>query len=105
MNYKNTFKSSLKSAWIVLKLIIPIYILAEILFYYNTLSYIAFLVEPFTSILGLPKETALSIISGLFLIWEEPFRVGDVIEIIDKKGTIVSIDLLSLQLVPIKKVS
>jgi hypothetical protein len=67
MNYKNTLKSSLRSAWIVLKLIIPIYIIADILFYYNTLSYIAFLIEPFTSIIGLPSETALSIISGLFL--------------------------------------
>jgi hypothetical protein len=67
MNYKDTLKTSFKSAWIVLKLIIPIYIIADILFYYNTLAHIAFLVEPFTSILGLPKETALSIISGLFL--------------------------------------
>lgn len=51
----------------MLKLIIPIYIIADILYYYNTLSHVAFLIEPFTSIIGLPKETALSIISGLFL--------------------------------------
>lgn len=67
MNYKETLNSSLKSAWIVLKLIIPIYIIADILYYYNTLSYVAFLVEPFTSIVGLPPEAALSIISGMFL--------------------------------------
>lgn len=67
MNYKESFKSSLKSAWIVLKLIIPIYIIADILFYYNTLSYISFLIEPFTSIIGLPPETSLAIISGMFL--------------------------------------
>ena len=67
MNYKQTFKNALSSSITVLKLIIPIYIIADILFYYNTLSHIAFLVEPFTTLIGLPKETALSIISGLFL--------------------------------------
>ncbi|WP_404319088.1 nucleoside recognition protein [Malaciobacter canalis] len=67
MNLQKTLNSSIKSIWIILKLVIPIYILAEILFYYNTLSYVSFLVEPFTSILGLPKEAALSIISGMFL--------------------------------------
>lgn len=63
----NSLDSSLKSAWIILKLVIPIYILADILFYYNTLSSIAFIIEPFTSVLGLPKEASLAIISGIFL--------------------------------------
>ncbi|MGB5867624.1 MAG: nucleoside recognition protein [Arcobacteraceae bacterium] len=67
MNIKHTLNSSLKSAWIILKLVIPIYILADILFYYNTLSYVSFIVEPFTSILGLPAEASLAIISGIFL--------------------------------------
>jgi hypothetical protein len=67
MNYNQTLKTSLKSAWIVLKLIIPIYIIADILYYYNTLAYVSFLIEPFTSIVGLPAEASLSIISGMFL--------------------------------------
>lgn len=67
MNFKNTLNTSLKSAWIILKLVIPIYILADILFYYNTLSYVSFVVEPFTSMLGLPAEASLAIISGIFL--------------------------------------
>jgi len=67
MDYNQTLKNALASSITVLKLIIPIYIIADILFYYNTLSHVAFLVEPFTSFIGLPKETALSIISGLFL--------------------------------------
>jgi len=62
-----TFKKALESAWIIIKLVIPIYILADILYYYNLLSHISFLVEPFTSLLGLPSESALSIISGIFL--------------------------------------
>ncbi len=67
MDYKQTLKTSLQSAWIILKLVIPIYILADILYFYNTLSYISFLVEPFTSMIGLPPETSLAIISGIFL--------------------------------------
>ena len=67
MNFQNTLNSSLNSAWIILKLVIPIYIIADILYFYNTLSYISFLIEPFTSIIGLPSETALAIISGIFL--------------------------------------
>jgi len=67
MNFKYSLDSSLKSAWIILKLVIPIYIIADILFYYNTLSYISFLIEPFTSVLGLPAEASLAIISGIFL--------------------------------------
>lgn len=67
MNFKNTLNTSFKSAWIILKLVIPIYIIADILFYYNTLSYVSFIVEPFTSMLGLPSEASLAIISGIFL--------------------------------------
>ncbi len=67
MNYKQTLISSLQSALIILKLVIPIYIVADILYFYNILSYVSFLIEPFTSIIGLPPETSLAIISGMFL--------------------------------------
>lgn len=67
MNLRQTIQKSLQSIWIILKLIIPIYIIADILFYYNTLSYVSFLVEPITTAIGLPPEAALSIISGMFL--------------------------------------
>ena len=67
MNYAQTFQTSLNSTWIILKLIIPIYIIADILFYYNLLENIAFLVEPITTMIGLPPEASLSIISGMFL--------------------------------------
>ena len=67
MDLKQTLKKSFQSIWIILKLIIPIYIIADILFYYNTLSYISFLVEPITTAIGLPPEASLSIISGMFL--------------------------------------
>ncbi|WP_024953777.1 nucleoside recognition domain-containing protein [Sulfurospirillum arcachonense] len=64
---KLSFHSALKSSLIILKLVIPIYILADILFYYNLLEYITFFFEPLTSLLNLPTEAALSIVSGIFL--------------------------------------
>lgn len=62
-----SLKTSLKSSWTILKLIVPIYILADILFYYDILSHITFIFKPLVSLLGLPQEAALSIVSGLFL--------------------------------------
>jgi hypothetical protein len=67
MQWKKSFHSSFQTSIIVLKLILPIFVLADILFYYNVFSYISFLVEPFTSIIGLPPETSLALLSGMFL--------------------------------------
>ena len=64
---KETLNKALESSWIIIKLVIPIYIIADILYFYNTLSYVSFLIEPFTSLLGLPPEASLSIVSGMFL--------------------------------------
>ncbi|MBE0496123.1 MAG: nucleoside recognition protein [Campylobacterales bacterium] len=55
------------SAWIVLKLIVPIYILADVLFYYELLGKISFIFIPLTTALDLPSEAALSLVSGIFL--------------------------------------
>lgn len=46
--------------------------------------------------IGFASQTAVSnIISGVFLIFERPFDVGDVIRINEKLGMVQSIDLLS----------
>jgi hypothetical protein len=65
--FKNSFKTALRGSWVILKLIVPIYIIADVLFYYDILSYITFLFKPLVSLLGLPEAAALSIVSGLFL--------------------------------------
>jgi len=64
---KKSFQTAIKSSWTILKLIVPIYILADILFYYDALKHISFIFKPIVSLLGLPQEAALSIVSGLFL--------------------------------------
>ena len=63
----NLLKKSISSAFIILKYVVPIYILADILYYYNVLSYISFIFEPISALLDFPKETSLAIISGIFL--------------------------------------
>ena len=48
---------------------------------------------------GFASQTSVSnIISGLFLISEQPFQVGDVISVSDTTGSVLSIDLLSVKL-------
>ncbi len=67
MNFNKTINESLKTALIVLKYVVPIYILADILFYYNVFSHIDFLAKPITGMIGLPPEASLSLISGMLL--------------------------------------
>ena len=67
MHVKESFDASIKSALIILKLVVPIYIFAEILYFYNVLEHIAFIIQPLTSLLQLPPQAALAIISGMFL--------------------------------------
>jgi small-conductance mechanosensitive channel len=48
---------------------------------------------------GFASQTSMSnIVSGLFLIWEKPFALGDVIRIGSTTGIIQSIDLLSIKI-------
>lgn len=49
--------------------------------------------------IGFASQTSLSnIISGLFLVWEKPFLVGDAIKVGDTVGVVYSIDLMSTKL-------
>lgn len=53
----------------------------------------------FSVALGFASQTSASnLISGLFLIGEKPFQVGDLIDIEGTRGVVVSIDLLSVKL-------
>lgn len=49
--------------------------------------------------IGFASQTSVSnIISGIFLVSEKPFGVGDIIQVGATKGVILSIDLLSVKL-------
>lgn len=93
MNYRDTLNTSLKTSWIIIKLIIPIYILADILYYYNLLVYVSFLFEPVTSMLDLPSEAALSIISGMFLNLYAAVAFAAPLDLSSKEWTILAIYL------------
>lgn len=93
LNFKESFKSSLHSTWVILKLIVPFYILAEVLYFYDTLSYVSFLVEPMTSMLGLPNETAMSLISGMFLNLYAAIAFAAPLDLTPKDWTILAVFL------------
>jgi len=57
--------SSLKTALLIIKLVIPFYLLADILIYFGILQQISFIFEPFTSIMGLSTQVSLSIAAGI----------------------------------------
>jgi len=46
---------------------VPLYILADILLYFDLLKYISFLFHPITSLLDLPAEAAMAIAGGVLL--------------------------------------
>tara|TARA_R110001592_G_scaffold28381_12_gene104316 strand:- start:3798 stop:4664 length:867 start_codon:yes stop_codon:yes gene_type:complete len=53
----------------------------------------------FTVAIGFASQTSASnLISGLFLMIERPFSIGDVIKVNDIVGEVISIDLLSVKL-------
>ncbi len=50
-------------------------------------------------VIGIASQTSIgNVISGLFLISEKSFEIGDVIRVGDKSGVVYSIDLLSIKL-------
>jgi hypothetical protein len=92
-SYKTSLQTSLKSSIIILKLVIPIYIIADILFFYNLLSHVSFLFEPITSVLHLPPETALSIVSGMLLNLYAAIAFAAPLDLSPKEWTILAIYL------------
>lgn len=52
-----------------------------------------------TIAIGIASQTSLSnIISGIFIIGEKPFEIGDTIKINELQGEVLSIDLLSIRI-------
>lgn len=52
-----------------------------------------------TVAIGFASQTSIShLVSGLFLMGEQPFRVGDLIEVDGVMGEVLSIDLMSVKL-------
>jgi hypothetical protein len=55
------------SGWLILKFVMPLYLLADVLLYFDMLRHVSFLFTPFTSLLDLPPEAAVALASGVLL--------------------------------------
>ena len=62
-----SLRSSISSAWLILKLVVPLYILSDFLLYYDLLRHISFLFTPLTEVLHLPAEAAVAVASGMLV--------------------------------------
>jgi hypothetical protein len=62
----NLLKNALKTALLIIKLVIPFYLLADILIYFGILQKISFIFEPISYIIGLNPQTSLAIAAGVF---------------------------------------
>lgn len=52
-----------------------------------------------TVAIGIASQTSMSnIVSGVFIIGEKPFRIGDTIKVNDIQGEVISIDFLSVKI-------
>lgn len=64
---RESLNASLKSGVLILKLVIPFYILADILLYFDLLRPVSSFFSPVTSLLHLPTEAAMAICAGILL--------------------------------------
>ncbi|WP_051305704.1 hypothetical protein [Desulfogranum mediterraneum] len=62
-----SLRSSVASGWLILKLVIPLYIIADVLLYFDLLRHISFLFTPITGLLHLPPEAAIALAGGVLL--------------------------------------
>jgi hypothetical protein len=58
-------KSALNTSALIIKLVIPFYLLADILIYFGVLQKISFIFEPVSSLMGLNPEVSLSVAAGV----------------------------------------
>lgn len=64
---RDSLKSAVRSALLILKFVVPLYILADILLYFELLRYIGVLFGPLTSLLDLPPEAAIALAAGVLI--------------------------------------
>lgn len=59
-------RTSIKSAWIIIQLVVPFSIASDVLNYFGIIDSFAFLFAPFTNALELPSGVALAFAAGFF---------------------------------------
>lgn len=64
---RESLKSAVASGLLILKFVVPLYMLADILLYFDLLRHLGFLFAPFTSPLDLPPEAAVALAGGVLI--------------------------------------
>ncbi len=65
--WKNGFANGLKTSFLLLKVIIPVFALIKILEHTPVIGWIAQYCDPLMRFVGLPGEAALAVVTGMFL--------------------------------------
>lgn len=80
---------SLSVSIVIVKLIIPFFIVSEVLQYFGYIEYIAFLFEPITNLLSLPPAVAIALAAAFFLNIYAGIAVGAGLSLNPYEWTIV----------------
>ena len=65
--WKNGFNNGLKTSFLLLKVIIPVFALIKVLEHTPVIGWIAQFCDPLMRFVGLPGEAALAVVTGMFL--------------------------------------
>jgi hypothetical protein len=65
--WKNGFANGLKTSFLLLKVIIPVFALIKILEHTPVIGWISQYCDPLMRFVGLPGEAALAVVTGMFL--------------------------------------
>ena len=65
--WKNGFANGLKTSFLLLKVIIPVFALIKVLEHTPVIGWISQFCDPLMGFVGLPGEAALAVVTGMFL--------------------------------------
>ena len=65
--WKNGFANGLKTSFLLLKVIIPVFALIKVLEHTPVIGWISQFCDPLMRFIGLPGEAALAVVTGMFL--------------------------------------
>ena len=65
--WKNGFANGLKTSFLLLKVIVPVFTLIKVLEHTPVIGWIARFCDPLMRFVGLPGEAALAVVTGMFL--------------------------------------
>ena len=65
--WKNGFSNGLKTSFLLLKVVIPVFALIKVLEHTPVIGWISQFCDPLMRFVGLPGEAALAVVTGMFL--------------------------------------